>query len=144
MTSFDPAFFHLDWERLSEVLIAIIVLSFLIERALAPLFESRFFINRFKEKSLKELIAFVIGGLVCWYWDFDAISMVFLKSEVTIWGAIITGAIVAGGSKASIKLFKEVMGIRSAADQEEKDKADQEKEDVAEQGKKDKSKSKSK
>lgn len=117
----DPNLFHIDWERLSEVLIAIVVLSFLIERALAMLFESRFFINRFKEKSLKEIIAVTVGALVCWYWDFDALSMIFLKDSVTIFGAIITGAIIAGGSKASIKLFKDVLGVKSnAQDHEDK------------------------
>ena len=118
----DPNLFHLDWERLGEVLIAIIVLSFLVERALSMLFESRFFINRFKEKSLKEVIAVIVGAVVCWYWDFDALSMIFLKDSVTIFGAILTGAVIAGGSKASIKLFKDVMGIRSSA-QQEKDNA---------------------
>jgi hypothetical protein len=115
----DPNLFHIDWERLGEVLIAIIVLSFLIERALAMLFESRFFIKRFKEKSLKEIVAVSIGALVCWYWDFDALSMIFLKDSVTIFGTIITGAIIAGGSKASIKLFKDVMGVKSMAQENE-------------------------
>lgn len=111
----DPNLFHVDWGRLSEVLIAIIVMSFLIERALAVLFESRFFINRFKEKSLKELIAFVVAALICWYWDFDAVSMIFLKENVTVYGAVITGAVVAGGSKASIKLFQDLMNVKSTA-----------------------------
>jgi hypothetical protein len=111
----DPNLFHVDWGRLSEVLIAIIVMSFLIERALAVLFESRFFINRFKEKSLKELIAFVVAAAVCWYWDFDAVSMIFLKENVTALGTIVTGGVVAGGSKASIKLFHDVMKIKSTA-----------------------------
>ncbi len=114
----DPNLFHLDWERLGEVLIAIIVLSFLIERALAILFESRFFINRYKEKSLKEIIAVIAGAIVCWYWDFDALSMIFLKESVTVFGTIVTGAIIAGGSKASIRLFKDLMGVKSLAQKE--------------------------
>lgn len=111
----DPNLFHLDWERVGEVLIAIVILAFLLERALAVLFESRFFIKRWKEKSLKELIAFVVAVLACWYWDFDAVSMIFLKEKVTILGMIVTGGIVAGGSKGSIKLFRGVMGFKSTA-----------------------------
>lgn len=111
----DPNLFHLDWERVSEVLVAIVILAFLLERALAVLFESRFFIKRWKEKSLKELIAFVVAVLACWYWDFDAVSMIFLKEKVTILGMIVTGGIVAGGSKGSIKLFRGVMGFKSTA-----------------------------
>jgi hypothetical protein len=30
----DPNLFHLDWERLAEVLAAVVVMAFLIERAL--------------------------------------------------------------------------------------------------------------
>ncbi len=118
----DPNLFHLDWERVSEVLVAIVILAFLLERALAVLFESRFFIKRWKEKSLKELIAFVVAVLACWYWDFDAVSMIFLKEKVTLLGMVITGGIVAGGSKGSIRLFRQLMKIKSTAQQEEEDK----------------------
>ena len=112
----DPNLFNLDGERVAEVLAAIVILAFVIERALAVLFESRFFINRFKEKGLKEIIAFIVAALVCWYWEFDALSMIFLKEEVTVYGEVITGAVVAGGSKASVKLFRDVLGFMSKAE----------------------------
>lgn len=121
----DPNFFHLDWERTGEVLVALVVMAFLLERALALLFESRFFIKRFSEKSLKELIAFGVAVLVCWYWKFDAISTIFLTEQTTMLGMVITGGIVAGGSKGSIKLFRDVMGFKSTAQnlKEAQDKA---------------------
>lgn len=112
----DPNLFNLDGERVAEVLAAIVILAFVIERALAVLFESRFFIEHFKEKGLKEIIAFLVAVLVCFYWDFDALSMIFLKEEVTIYGEVITGAVVAGGSKASVKLFRDVLGFMSKAE----------------------------
>ena len=117
----DPNLFFLDWERLGEVLIAIIVFSFFLERALSLFFESRFFISRFKGKSLKELIAFVIGVVICFVWKFDALSFVFPKEFTNPVGYIVTGAIIAGGSKASLKLFRDIMGLKSEA-QEEKDR----------------------
>lgn len=113
----DPNLFFVDWERLFEVLVMIVVLSFFIENALAPLFQSRFYINRAQGKSLKEIIAFGLGALVCWYWDFDAFSVLMTKEKVTILGAILTGAIIAGGSKASIKLFRDVLKFRSNSEQ---------------------------
>lgn len=116
----DPNLFYIDWERLFEVLVAIVVVAFLLERALALLFETRVFIKRAQGKSLKELIAFVVGVLVCWYWDFDAFSMIFLKEEVTILGVVITGGIVAGGSKASVKLFRDLLGFKSTAEADRK------------------------
>ncbi len=38
----DPNLFHIDWDRLFEVLLAIIVLAFFLERAPALLFEHCF------------------------------------------------------------------------------------------------------
>jgi hypothetical protein len=132
----DPNLFHLDMERAGEVLIAIVLLSFFIERALAVLFESRPFIDRTEEgkfvvkmeniqpgdknhdkilkqkkkKGLKESISFIVSVAVCWALHFAS------GDETTVLGYIVTGAIVAGGSKASIKLFKDWMGFRSSAE----------------------------
>ncbi len=120
----DPNLFHLDGERLFEVLVAIVVLSFFIERALAVLFESRFFMEKCRGMNLKEILAVVVGGAVCWYWDFDAISMVFLKEHVTLGGELLTGAIIAGGSKGSIKLFHDVLKFKSTAVKEKEDQVE--------------------
>jgi hypothetical protein len=107
----DPNLFHLDWARTGEVLAALVVLSFMMERALSIIFESKIFQDHFSGKGLKEWIAFGIAAFACVFWEFDAVSMIFLKSSVTYQGAILTGAIVAGGSKGSLKLFRDVMGI---------------------------------
>ncbi len=111
----DPNLFHLDWERTAEVLTGIVVLSFLVERALAPLFEHRAFLSRYADKGVKEIIAVVVSAAVCVFWKFDAVSMIILREQTTLPGALLTGAIVAGGSKASIKLFHDVLNIRSSA-----------------------------
>jgi hypothetical protein len=111
----DPNYFTVDWERLGEVLLTIIVFAFFIERALSPLFESRYFIKRYKEKSVKEVIAVILGVTICWMWKFDALSFVIPGETTTIPGYFITGAIIAGGSKASVKLFRDIMGAKSTA-----------------------------
>jgi hypothetical protein len=111
----DPNLFHLDWERVGEVLTAVIVLSFILERALAVLFESRQFIKRFEGKGVKEWIAVMVCVAVCIKWKFDAISMIILTDRTTIFGEILTGCVIAGGSKASMKLFQDVMDVRSSA-----------------------------
>lgn len=111
----DPSLFRIDWAVLSEVLAAIIVLSFFVERALSILFEHRFFVKTLAQKGLKEPIAFLVSFAVVRYWNFDALSIVFHADQATWWGYAITAAIVAGGSKASIKLFHDVMGSKSAA-----------------------------
>lgn len=141
----DPNLFHLDWDRTFEALVGIVVFSFIIERALSIIFESRWYIEKIKGvdlekaaelkaaadkknetikikstkgKGLKELIALVVSVVACIYWQFDAVSIIFLRPENTYPGFIISGAIIAGGSKGSIKLFRGVMGFKSSAQDE--------------------------
>ena len=114
----DPNLFAIDGERLLEVLFAIIVLSFFVERALAVLFENRWFLEKTRCHSVKELITFGVSFAVCRYWDFDALSVLLVKDKTMLWGHLITAAIVAGGSKASIKLFHDVLDIKSNAERE--------------------------
>jgi len=117
----DPNLFRIDWERTGEVLTVIVVLSFLLERSLAPLFESRAFIKNFQGKNIKEIIAVGLGVAVCWYWQFDAISTILVTEKTTLFGEVVTGAIIAGGSKASVKLFRDILGWKSTAYREQEE-----------------------
>ena len=114
----DPNLFHIDGERLIEVLFTIVVLSFFVERALSLLFGSRFYIRKIDDKSLKELIAFAASVLICWRWQFDALSILLVQEKMTIYGYLITGAVIAGGTKGSVKLFHDVLNIKSTAERE--------------------------
>jgi hypothetical protein len=116
----DPNLFHLDWDRLFEVLAAVTVLAFFLERALALLFESRWFLARLDDKGVKELIAFLLAAFVCWYWHFDAVSMVILAERTSLPGSLVTAAVIAGGSKASIHLFQNILGVQSSASRAKK------------------------
>ena len=117
----DPNLFHLDYERTFEVFLAIIFLSLVVERFLAPIVESRPFKARFDKKGVKELLALIVGALICIFWDFDAVSIVVVKEKTTIWGEIITGGVIAGGSKGSIRIFKDWLGIMSKVEREEQE-----------------------
>src|SRR2546422_8639861 len=101
----DPNLFHLDWERVSEVLATIVVLAFILERALALVFEHRLFVKYFDQSGLKEAIALIVCVYVCLHWNFDGLSIVLLTDKTTPVGEVLTGAVIAGGSKASLKLF---------------------------------------
>lgn len=118
----DPNLFHLDYERTFEVLLTIVVLSVMVERTLSILFESRPFIKKTENKGgIKELITFIVCCLVCIFWQFDAITILIVSSDkMTIPGMVITAGIVAGGSKGSIKLFKDILGVMSSAEKERK------------------------
>jgi hypothetical protein len=135
----DPNLFNIDYERLIEVLSGIVLLSLLVERSLALLFESKFFIElvepydvivKIREKrgenltglsdkkksfkGLKELITLIVSFFVVWLVHFDALTIIFASSEtVRISGMIITAAIIAGGSKGSIALFQNWLGWMS-------------------------------
>jgi hypothetical protein len=119
----DPNLFAIDSERLFEVLMGIIVLSFLVERALAPLFEATWFVERFAGKGAKEPLTIAIAFAVCRFWDFDAISVIFLKDHTQVWGHAITAGVIAGGSKASVKLFHDVFNVMSSAERARRGRA---------------------
>jgi hypothetical protein len=118
----DPNLFNVDGNRLLEVLFMIVVLSFFIERALSIPFGWRPFVSRFEGKGVKEIIALLVSIGVCWGWNFDAFSILLVQEKMTLYGEILTGAIIAGGSKASLKLFQDVMDIKSKAQRELVDK----------------------
>ena len=75
----DPNLFYLNYERLFEVLVTIVIFSFFIERALSVVFESRGFIKMYgdedEKKGLKEIIALALSISACVYWQFDALSI---------------------------------------------------------------------
>ncbi len=114
----DPNLFAIDNERLFEVLVAIVVMSFFIERALALVFESKWLVDKLSKKGLKEPITFFVAYMVVRFWDFDAFSIIFTKERTQLWGHVLTAAIIAGGSKASIKFFHNVIGAMSSAEEE--------------------------
>jgi len=123
----DPNLFYLNWDILFEVFMTIIFLSFVIERGLALFFESNFYVNRFAGKGYKPLIAYAVSfGIISWL-KFDSLSILFQRDSTHIIGYLITAAIVAGGSKASIALFRDFWKIASDAEKQrlQKQRADQ-------------------
>jgi len=111
----DPNFIQLDWERTLDALSITSIMAIVIERALSMLFDSSFYIERHKD-GLKEAIAFAVSAAACAYWQFDVISMILLtKSATTVPGYLVTGALVAGGSKGSVKLFEDLLNWQGTA-----------------------------
>lgn len=110
----DPNLFHVDWERTFEALTLIIILAFVVERALAVFFELPSVVTRIPSGG-KAMIALGVSVAICAIWRFDALSIIILAERTTVPGYIVTGAVVAGGSKASIKLFHDLLGVKSTA-----------------------------
>ena len=144
----DPNLFHIDWERTIEALVGIIIIAFLVERACALLFESRWWITRFEDARvsgapgkkanaqkvlaaqsfpLKESISFLVALVVCYFWSFDSVSIILLSEHTSLIGIVVTALVVAGGSKASIALFQQALHIKSSATDELKSLKEQDK-----------------
>ncbi len=114
----EPIFFHFDWDRSFKVLATIVILAFLIERGLSIIFENRIFIKHCDGKGTKEFVFLFVCALVCFLWKFDALSIIIVADKTNFLGYVITGAIISGGSKASVKLFRDILGFMSSAEKE--------------------------
>lgn len=113
-----PDLFAINWDTLGEALAVVVVLAFVIERALSLVFEHRRFIDRFDDSNMKEIIAYATSLGVVTYWGFDLVSIIFIGEKNTWLGFAITAGVVAGGSKGAVKLFQDVMGVKSSARRE--------------------------
>ena len=117
----DPVMFALNWSLTFEILFLIIILSFLVERALALLFESDWFLTIHKKRksagkgSFKPLLAVIVAFVICSLWHVDILAIVMVQSHTSLLGELITATLIAGGSKASIALFRDLLEVHSTA-----------------------------
>jgi len=109
----DPNLFRIDWQQTSEVLICIVVLAFIVERALALIFESKIYIKVFGDWSVKEFVTLGVCWVITSMWSFDALSVILHGDKPTFIGRLLTAGVIAGGSKAALKLFRDVMGVEN-------------------------------
>lgn len=114
----DPLLFGVNGDVIVEVLAMIVFLSMIIERALSPFFEWRVILEKIKDKGVKEPIAYIVSLAVVVIYKFDALAILFKEETNSYFGYFLTAAVIAGGSKGSIKLFRDWMGFKSAAQQE--------------------------
>lgn len=101
-----------------EALIKVVILSFLIERALAVVFDMDTMDKRLRRDG-KPLVAILVSIAACFVLQLDAVSPLgstgaFLAagSSVKWLGYLLTGLVVAGGSAGAVKLFQDVLGFR--------------------------------
>ncbi len=52
----DPNLFHADMNRVTEVLLVVILLALMLERALSLVFEHRWFVQKFDQTGIKEIM----------------------------------------------------------------------------------------
>lgn len=114
-----------------SALLQFIFASFIIERALSLIFETKWFIEWADEKDyIRVNIALLAGAFYAWASGFDVTVIMFDRTvpehwhlaansfivELTLY--IFHGAALAGGSKACLKLMKDVFQIKSFYEKE--------------------------
>lgn len=110
--------------------------SFVIERALSLIFETKWFIGWAREKDyIRTNIALLAGTFYAWVSGFDVTVIIFEREAVPpgcmTFGSFVIesllnifhGAALAGGSKASLKLMKDVFQIKSFYEKEREENA---------------------
>lgn len=111
-----PAGLPVSGEEVFKILWVLVVLAFMVERALSVLFEHRAWVqleDRFRLKGLKELVAVLLAYQLAAWSGFDALALMFHQpsGRRTL---LLTALIVAGGSKGAVKLMQDVLGIKNA------------------------------
>ena len=124
----DPLLFGIKADVVGEALGAVVLLSIIVERALSPLFEWKVIFDKITGKSLKEPIAFLVSVGVVYFYKFDALAVIFSQEKNSFVGYLITAAVVAGGSKGSIALFRDYLGWKSSTQKEHDEAKKEEKE----------------
>ncbi|MCK9345053.1 MAG: hypothetical protein M0P64_02930 [Candidatus Pacebacteria bacterium] len=117
----DPLLFGIKGDVVLEVLGTIVLLSLFVERALSPIFESRLVLDKMKNKGFKEPIVIITSLVIVYLYQFDAMAVIFSQEKNTLVGYLITAGVVSGGSKGSIKLFRDFLNWKSSAQQEHED-----------------------
>ena len=114
----DPTLYSIDWDVTMDVIGTIGVLAILIERGLALFFGIKPLVIKLSRNGIKEAIAFVVSFLVVRHFDFDAYAIIMNSKTTSVWGYILTALTVAGGTKGAIKLFEDLLGWKTKAQQE--------------------------
>lgn len=124
----------MSFDTFAQAMLLLIFASFVVERSLAVVYETDVYISRFGDKKyLKPTIAILYAAAFVWIVDINLVELINLgakKPDADIgyhWNSLsinvmnvliilVTGVFVAGGSKASLKLFRDVMNIKSSAE----------------------------
>ncbi len=106
----------------------LVILSMVIERGLAFIFEHKWFVDVFtkedispddppksiqksKVPGLKGIIALSVSIFLCVTYKFDILSVLFSRGSAELLGKVITGVVVAGGSSGAIAIFQGFLNI---------------------------------
>jgi len=112
-----PPILPVNGNEVFTILWVIVVLAFMVERALAVPFEHRAWqaLERdFHLRGLKELLAVLLAYQIGARTGFDALALMFHQPS-DLQTRLVTALIIAGGSKGAVKLMQDVLGIKKPA-----------------------------
>jgi len=107
-----------------KILWIIVILAFMIERALALVFEHRIWLwarERCHLHGFKEFIALAVAWLLCYFFQFDAVALLFGRPPYWL-TLILTSLIIAGGSKGAIRLMQDALRVKRQIEEPPKPK----------------------
>ena len=113
-----PDFFEADYAQLTEAIFVVSLLSFIIERVLAVVFEHPLYKKRLDGKGYSAPIAVVLSFIVCWQFHFDLLAILFKAPQAGWGGTLLTAMLISGGSKGTMALanyFGQALRQRSSA-----------------------------
>jgi hypothetical protein len=118
----------MSYDSFVNIFLLLIFLSFIVERSLAVFFETEAYINiKNKPEYIKPLLAVMFSLLFLYVTGIEPIKLIpeeiKFKSDNSdlvhiknIISTLLFALVVSGGSKASLKLFKDVLQVRSGAE----------------------------
>ena len=98
------------------VLLKLVILSMLLERAMIILFEWRWYEKFLGGRGLKVPITYIVAWTICTTLEFDAFLTIIEPGQAaTNMGMYLTAAVLAGGSAGAITLFQNVLRMTKSA-----------------------------
>lgn len=109
-----------NWDLVTQALIKVVILSFLVERSLAVMFDMdglRALLKR--KRDIKPIVAILVSVGACFALHLDAFAPLgaigATLAEIKWLGYFLTGLVVSGGSAGSVKLFQDILGFRRSS-----------------------------
>jgi len=118
----------MSYDSFIDIALLLIFLSFVVERSLAIFFETEAYINiKNKPEYIKPLLAVMFSLLFLYVTNIDPMKLIpeeiIVKTDSvqviaikSIISTFLFALVISGGSKASLKLFKDVLQVRSGAE----------------------------
>ena len=132
---------QVNWDQIVNVLMVLFVISVVFETALTPLFNWRIFARHCEGKGVKTPITILAAIALLWSYDIDIFRNIIdafnavseqsgtsnsMESSSSLFGRIMTGFLVAGGSGAIFNIFRK-LGLRDPKQIQQKAKEAREK-----------------